>query len=249
MTTALVTGASSGIGRDLARLLAADGHDLVLAARSEGPLHDLADELGGARVVVVDLGRPDGPATLVAALPEVDVLVNNAGVGDFAAFADADPAKLAVMMQLNMVSLTELMRHYLPGMVERGSGRVLNVASTASFVPGPLMAVYYATKAYVLSLTEAVAEEHRGTGVTLTALCPGPTASGFQAGAAMESSKLVAGRKLPSSAEVAAAGYRALQRGTVIEVPGFANKLSAASGRVTPRSVTRRVVHRMQQAS
>lgn len=248
MPRALVTGASSGIGLELARLLAADGYHVILAARSTGRLEALAAELPDASVVTADLGTPDGVATLIEAAPDLDVLVNNAGLGDFAPFADADPAKLLTMIQLNVASLTELTRAHLPAMVARGSGRIMNLASTASFQPGPLMAVYYATKAYVLSLSEAVAEEVRGTGVTVTALCPGPTASGFQAGADLHESKLVRGRTLPTSAEVAASGYRAMTRGDVVHVPGMRNKLLASSIRFTPRPLVRRLVHRVQSA-
>ena len=247
MATALVTGASSGIGLEIARILAKD-HDVVLAARRADKLEALATEIGGARVIAVDLADPAGPRRLVAEVPAVDVLVNNAGFGDFGPFADAAESRLDEMIELNVGALTRLTRAYLPGMCERGRGRVLNVASTASFQPGPLMAVYYATKAYVLSLSEALAEETRGTGVTVTALCPGPTASGFQAGAAMENSRLVKGRKLPSAASVAAFGVKAMQRGEVVAVPGFANKAMAASIRVSPRPVVRRLVHRMQAA-
>jgi short-subunit dehydrogenase len=150
------------------------------------------------------------------------------------------------MIQVNVTALTALTRALLPGMLQRQRGGILNVASTAAFQPGPLMAVYYATKAYVLSFSEAVAEETRGSGVTVTALCPGPTASGFQAGADMESSKLVKGRKLPSSASVAAYGVRAMNSGKVVAVPGFTNKVMAASVRFTPRTMLRRIVHRMQ---
>jgi len=247
MTIALVTGASSGIGLEIARILAKD-HDVVLTARRADRLEVLASEIGGARVVAVDLSDPAGPRKLVAEVPTVDVLVNNAGFGDWGAFADAPEAKLDEMIELNIGALTRLTRAYLPGMRERAHGRVLNVASTAAFQPGPLMAVYYATKAYVLSLSEALAEEARGTGVTVTALCPGPTASEFQAGAAMETSRLVQGRKLPSAASVAAYGVRAMQRGDVVAVPGLVNKVMAASIRVSPRPVVRRLVHRMQDA-
>lgn len=251
MTTALVTGASSGIGLELARLLAADGHDLVLVARSTAKLDALARELGAGRVRTIgaDLSRPDAVAAVHAQVPTVDVLVNNAGVGDFGPFAEAEADKVLGMIQLNIASLTELTHRYLPGMVARGSGRVLNVASTAAFQPGPLMAVYYATKAYVLSFSEAVAEEVRGSGVTVTALCPGPTASGFQAGADMEASKLVKGRKLPTAAEVAAAGHKAMLAGDVVHVPGLRNKVLASSVRFTPRPVIRRLVHKLQEAS
>ncbi|MGH9008770.1 MAG: SDR family NAD(P)-dependent oxidoreductase [Acidimicrobiia bacterium] len=174
--------------------------------------------------------------------------VNNAGVGDFGPFAEADLDKTMAMIRLNVAGPTELTRRYLPGMLERGSGRILNVASTAAFQPGPLMAVYYATKAYVLSFSEAIAEELRGSGVTVTALCRGPTASGFQAGAAMEESRLVAGRRLPTTAAVARAGYRAVLAGRPIAVVGLKNRLLVTSIRFTPRPVVRRTVRRMQDA-
>src|SRR5262249_38783781 len=154
----------------------------------------------------------------------------------------------AKLTELDVAARTRLARAYLPGMLERKSGRIMNLASTAAFQPGPLMAVYYATKAYVLSFSEALAEETRGTGVTVTALCPGPTASGFQARAEMEDSRLVKGRKLPTAAEVAAYGVKAMRRGDVVAVPGFMNKAMAASVRFSPRPVIRRVVHRMQDA-
>ncbi len=245
MSTALITGASGGIGMEIARALAPD-HDLVLVARSVAKLEALADELGGARVVAADLADPAGVSKVVAEVPAADVLVNNAGVGDFGEFATVDLDKTLAMIQLNVTSLTALTRHFLPGMLERGEGRIMNVASTASFQPGPLMAVYYATKAYVLSFSEAVAEETRGSGVTVTALCPGPTASGFQAAAEMELSPLVANRKLPSAAEVAAYGVKAMEHGDVVAVLGLVNKVMAASIRFTPRPVTRRLVHKLQ---
>ncbi len=242
---ALVTGASGGIGLEIARVLAPD-HDLVLVARSAGKLEALAAELGGARVIAADLSDPAAVGKIAAEVPNTDVLVNNAGVGDFGPFAEADADKTLAMIQLNVTALTALTRQYLPGMLARGSGRVLNVASTASFQPGPLMAVYYTTKAYVLSFTEAIAEEVRGSGVTVTALCPGPTSSGFQAAADMELSPLVANRKLPSAAEVAAYGVKALERGDVVAVPGLVNKVMAGSVRFTPRPVIRRLVRKLQ---
>jgi short-subunit dehydrogenase len=247
MPTALVTGASSGIGLEIARILAKD-HDVAIAARSADKLDALAAEIGGAKVVAIDLSDPTGPSKLVAELPAVDVLVNNAGFGLWGPFASAAETKIDEMIELNVGALTRLARAYLPGMLERRNGRIMNVASTASFVPGPLMAVYYATKAYVLSFSEALAEETRRKGVTVTALCPGPTASGFQAGAAMEDSRLVKGRKLPSSAEVAAYGVRAMQRGDVVAVPGFMNKAMSASVRFSPRPVMRRVLFRINDA-
>ncbi|MBI2711147.1 MAG: SDR family oxidoreductase [Actinobacteria bacterium] len=246
MPTALVTGASSGIGREIARRLADDGHHLVVVARREAALRSLADEIGDAEVIAADLAGRAGRDRLAGAVPAVDVLVNNAGFGDFGPFARADRDRTMAMLELNVAALTDLTHRYLPGMLERGRGRVLNVASTAAFLPGPLMAVYYATKAYVLSFTEALAEELRGTGVTATALCPGPTATGFQQAADMEMSRLVAGRNLPSAEEVAAYGVRAMERGDVIAVPGALNKVLAASVRAAPRPVLRRMVRAMQ---
>jgi Short-chain dehydrogenases of various substrate specificities len=245
MTTALITGASSGIGLEIARILAPD-HDLVLVARSAAKLEAVAEELGGARVIAADLSDPGAVAKIAAEVPSVDILVNNAGVGDFGDFAQADVERTLAMIQLNVTSVTALARQYLPGMLERGSGRILNVASTASFLPGPLMAVYYATKAYVLSFSEAIAEEVRGTGVTVTALCPGPTGTGFQAAADMELSPLVANKKLPSATEVAAFGVKAMNNGDAVAVPGFMNKVMASSVRITPRPVIRRLVHKLQ---
>jgi uncharacterized protein len=251
--TALVTGASSGIGEEFARLLAADGYRLVLVARREDTLNELAKALGanndveGHRVVAADLScRGEAERVAVEAGP-VDVLINNAGHADFGPFAEADLAKTVGMTELNVVSLTVLTRLVVEGMLERGEGRILNVASTAAFQPGPLMSVYYATKAYVLSFTEALAEELRGTSITVTALCPGPTASGFQARAEMESSRLVKGRTLARASDVARIGYRAMQRGDVVEVPGLRNKIFASSVRFTPRPVLRRIVHRLQK--
>ena len=216
--------------------------------RSVGRLDELAAQLGNARTIALDLAGAGSVARVVAEVADVDVLVNNAGVGDFTPFAESDPARLDTQVALNIGALTQLSRAYLPGMLTRGRGRILNVASTAAFQPGPLMAVYYATKAYVLSFSEALAEETRGTGVTVTALCPGPTESGFQAEAAMEGSRLVRGRKLPSAASVAAFGVAAMNRGDVVAIPGVRNKLLASSVRFTPRAVVRRMVHQLQRA-
>jgi uncharacterized protein len=243
--TALVTGASGGIGLEIARVLAPE-HDLVLVARSAAKLEALAAELGGARVIAADLSDAAAVGKIAAEVPDVDVLVNNAGVGDFGPFAEADVDRTLAMIQLNVTALTALTRQYLPGMLARGSGQILNLASTASFQPGPLMAVYYATKSYVLSFTEAIAEEVRGSGVKVTALCPGPTSSGFQAAADMELSPLVANRKLPSAAEVAAYGVKAMEHGDVVAVPGLMNKVMAGSVRFTPRPVIRRLVRKLQ---
>ncbi len=248
-STAVVTGASSGIGEALARQLASKGHRVVLVARSVDKLSALASELGNSTLVLaMDLSEAESAGKIVDTVGPIDILVNNAGYGDFGPFAQADAVKIRQMMNLNIVCLTMLTRLAVPSMLERGHGRIMNVASTAAFQPGPLMAVYYASKAYVLSFTEALAEELHGTGVTATALCPGPTASGFQAAAGMERSKLVADRKLPTATEVAAFGYRAMQRGEVVAIPGARNKALAASIRLTPRPMVRKVVHRLMEA-
>jgi short-subunit dehydrogenase len=254
--TALVTGASSGIGLELARLLARDGHDLVLVARDEARLRALAGELQerwGATSAVLpsDLSRPGAAADLVAQVEahglHVDVLVNNAGFGLYGPFAGADPAVTRAMVQVNIAALTELTRALVPGMVARRRGAVLNVASTAAFQPGPLMAVYYATKAYVLSFTEALGNELEGTGVRVTVLCPGPTRTGFQKAARLETSRLVYGKTLADAASVARAGYAGLKRGRRLVIPGTMNRLLAWTTRVVPRALTVRIVRRIQE--
>jgi short-subunit dehydrogenase len=250
--TALITGASSGIGADLARLFAKDGWDVVLVARSEGKLRELAAQLGKehnvtARVVIADLARPNAAQEVVDALGglTIDALVNNAGYGLAGPFVETDLKGELEMIQVNVVALTHLTKLLLPGMVARKRGRILNVASTAGFQPGPLMAVYYATKAYVLSFTEALAEELRGSGVTVTALCPGPTATGFAAASNMESSRLFKTFRPMSSSKVAAYGYRALQKGKRIAIPGVRNRLMAQSLRISPRKLVTKVVRQM----
>lgn len=255
--TALVTGASGGIGEALARRLAAENHNLVLVARTEAKLRSLADSLAGAHgidiaVVAADLAVPGAGAALAHRLEQldlsVDVLVNNAGFADFGPFLDAAPDKLTEMMQLNVVTLTDLTRELVPAMVDQGFGRVMNVASTAAFFPGPLMAVYYATKAYVLSFSEGLAEELKGTGVTVTALCPGPTESGFQARAAMEDSKLVRGRRIMSSETVAKLGVEGMLAGKPVVVTGLKNRLMVLSPRFMPRRLVPGMVKRAQAA-
>ncbi len=244
---ALVTGASAGIGADLARELARDGHDLVLVARHEAPMHTLAEELaahgGCTTVIAANLGVSDAASRLAAdlerrGLASLDVLVNNAGFGDYASFQRAEPTRLSEMLQVNVVALTELTRVFLPGMVARRRGRVLLVGATAGFFPGPGAAVYHATKAYVLSLGEALAYELRGSGVTITTLCPGPTKSGFATAANGEATKLYHGRgSMMESAEVARLTYQALRRGHRILVPGLSNKLRVAFSQFIPRSM------------
>lgn len=254
--TALITGASGGIGYELAKLCAQGGCNLVLVARSQAKLEEIAHDLGarygvGAMVIDADLADPQAPARLADELKRegvaVDILINNAGFADFAPFAEADEEKLLQMMQVNMVTLTHLTRLLLPGMLARRSGRIMNVASTAAFMPGPLMAVYYASKAYVLSLSEALANELGGSGVTVTALCPGPTETGFQQRAAMEDSRLVSGRRLMDVASVAKAGYNGLMRGETVVIPGASNRVQAFLPRLLPRRLLTRVVRRAQE--
>lgn len=253
--TALVTGASSGIGRELATLLARDGYDLVLVARSEDKLvalaEALADEHGvAATVVVKDLATPEAPAEIRETLEErdipIDVLVNNAGFGQYGQFTETDAQSELDMIQVNVTALTHLTKLFLPEMTDRGAGRVLNVASTAAFQPGPLMAVYYATKSYVLSFSEAIAEEVDGTGVTVTALCPGATETNFDERADMGDSKLFQ-RGTMDPETVAKAGYRGLQNGKRVVVPGWQNKLLSQVHRVVPRKTAARAAKRAQE--
>ncbi len=247
--TALVTGASYGIGRELAICCARGGFDLVLAARSGEKLRSLAAEITSrypvkARALEADLGDPEAPERLEKAISsegiEVAVLVNNAGFGANGPFASLAVEVQRELLQVNVVALTHLTRLLLPGMLGRRRGRILNVASTAAFQPGPLMAVYYASKAYVLSFSEALSEELRGTGVTVTALCPGPTASGFQARAEMQHARLFR-RPAMDAQRVAETGYAAMMAGKAVVVPGLLNRLLAQSVRVSPRFVVRRI--------
>ena len=248
---ALVTGASNGIGLELARGLAAAGHPVVLAARSGDKLEALAAELTrdhgvDTRVFAIDLGEPGAADRLVDALDASGihprVLVNNAGFGLYGLHASTDIAREQAMIDLNVTALMRLTKRLLPSMLAARDGRILNVASTASFQPGPYMAVYYATKAFVLSYSEALAEELDGSGVTVTALCPGPTASGFQEEAAMQAPGLVKGKRLPSAKAVADYGLRAMRRGRRVAIHGTANWLLAQSVRFTPRRVVTRLV-------
>jgi uncharacterized protein len=255
MATALITGASNGIGLELAKLFAAAKNDLVLVARSGDKLKRLADELIAqfgisVKLIVADLSKMDQVEQVYDACMteniQVDYLVNNAGFGDFGFFYERDWNKTEQMIELNVTSLTKLCRLFIPLMVQRESGKVLNVASTAAFQPGPTMAVYYATKAYVLHFSEAIQNELEKTGVTVTALCPGATESGFQAASAMEESKLVKGKKLPSSAEVAKFGYNAMMKGRAVAVHGFMNKFMAMGYRFFPRKWVVKVTRMVQ---
>ena len=247
--TALITGASSGIGEALARRFAKDGYQLVLVARSADKLEALADELHGVKVSVMpaDLSLPDAARSLAAACRRkrmaVDVLVNNAGVLEQGPFAGMKAQRHQQLIDLNVSGLTAMLAQFLPAMIERGRGRVLNVASIAAFQPVPTLATYAATKALVLSLTESLAEELKGSGVTITALCPGITDTGMLSSAAQANSQLA---KLPGFLvadvdKVAAEGYRACMRGAVIKVPGIVNLAATMAGRATPKWLLRRI--------
>lgn len=249
MATALITGASSGLGREFARLFAADGHDVVLIARSREKLRALADELEArhnikAHVEPADLSEPAAAKTIferVSAMEApVEFLVNNAGFGSNGPFAEQDAARELGMVQVNISSLVHLTHLFLPGMIER-KGRILNVASTAGFQAGPYMATYYATKAFVLHFSEALSHELKKGGVTVTAHCPGATLTGFGAIAGNDKSNLF---KLAAmeAADVARHGYDAMKAGQVIAVSGFNNRLGAFLVRFSPRWVLRWVV-------
>jgi short-subunit dehydrogenase len=253
--TALITGASGGIGYELALLFAHDGFDCILVARSHDKLAELASRLQREHhvktlVLSKDLARAQAVDEIYeevsAASMAVDALVNNAGYPVFGLFGETDLQVELDMLQVNVIALTALTKLFLKDMIKRGSGRILNLASTAAFEPGPLMAVYYASKAYVLSFSEAIGNELRGTGVTVTVLCPGPTRTGFQKRGAMEDSRLVQGR-IGDATSVARAGYRGMMAGKTVVIPGFGNKLIPWVVRVSPRSVVPSVVRRMQE--
>lgn len=247
----LVTGASGGIGEALAAEFAAHGHDLALVARRETALRAVADRLAdrhgvAATTIPMDLAGDGAADRLVSEVDErdltVSVLVNNVGVGTYGPFVDVPPEDDRRLLDLNVVLLTELTKAFLPRMVERGHGRVLNVASAAAFQPGPLMATYYASKSYVLSFTEAIAEELRGTGVAATALCPGPVDTEFQerAGEAMVRSRIGSWTFQPVE-DVARAGFRGTIRGKPVVIPGLPMKATYLASKLLPGAVLRRV--------
>ena len=250
----LITGASSGLGTEFARLAAADGSDVVLVARSADKLDLIAktltrDHRVKAIVLTKDLSRPESTAEIVAELAaqsiEVDTLVNNAGFGTSGRFAETSLDDERQMIDVNVTALTLLTKRLLPAMVARRRGRILNVASTAAFQPGPYMAVYYATKAYVLWLSEALAAELEGTGVSVTCLCPGPTATAFQGRAGMERSRLFTIMRPAEPAAVARQGYDAMKAGRRVVIPGASNKIGAQAVRLFPRRLVAAVVGRM----
>ena len=240
----MITGASAGLGVDFARELSKRGHKLVLVARRKDRLAALAKELGNARVVTIDLSKPDAADKLMAdvakAGEQVELLVNNAGFGAIGRFAELDAKRQRQMIDLNVGALMDLCRAVAPEMIARKSGAILNVASTAAFQPGPKMAVYFATKAFVLSFTEALHEELKPHGVKVSCLCPGPTrtefgeVAGFKGSGAFDK---VGMESLP----VVVAGLRGLDQNRAVVVPGLVNKVGAASTRFVPRSIVRKI--------
>lgn len=252
----LITGASGGIGYELAKLFARDGYNLVLVARSQDKLAQVADELKSkfcvsVKVIAKDLASQSAPDEIFHELQQesikVHILVNNAGFATYGLFAETELKGELQMMQVNMVCLTHLTKLFLPGMIEQGEGKILNVASTAAFQPGPLMAVYYASKAYVLSFSEAIANELQDTGVTVTVLCPGATETGFQQRADMEASKLFKGRGVMDAETVAKIGYRGLMNNETVVIPGLKNQLLAQAVRFTPRKMVTKIARKVQE--
>lgn len=254
----LLTGASSGIGLELAHEFAKHKHHLILVARSTQKLEELKTAIEDkyevvAEVISLDLSRPDSADQLYKIVQEknmkVNILVNNAGFGDHGLFADSELARSEDMIVLNTLTLTKLSHLFLQDMLKCKTGRILNVASVASFQPGPLMTVYYATKAFVLSFSEGLYEELKGTGVTVTALCPGPTHSGFMAAAGvnLQDVSVLSKINLPTSQEVAEYGYKQLMNGTAVAVHGTMNSLMAMGSGFLPRALTRKIVMKLQQ--
>jgi uncharacterized protein len=247
--TVLITGTSSGIGNELARLFARHGYNLVLVARSEQQLRQMAKELQEAhgvtaRVIVKDLALACAPAEIFSELQrdniQIDVLINNAGFGNYGLFAENDLCTELQMLQVNMVALTHLTRLLLPEMLKRGEGKILNMASLAAFQPGPRMAAYFATKAYVLSFSEALSNELKGTGVSITVLCPGFVTTNFHKRAGADKSKMM-NMPMMDAKTVARLGYHALMNNKVVVVTGLINNVLVQSMRLSPRMLTRYV--------
>ena len=245
--TALITGASSGIGRELTYLHAAHGHDVLLIARSTAKLAEIKQDIESrytSKVYVFpfDLTIENAIEEICQYIKEhklkIDFLINNAGFGNFGKFSESDIDLQQNMIQLNVVVLTKLTHAILPDLIER-KGKILNISSVAAFQPGPMMSVYFATKAYVLSFSEAISEELKASGVTVTAFCPGPTESGFMDYSGMGESKMIKGRRLPSSKQVALYGFKAMMKGRPVVIHGLPFKLLVFSLRFTPRCLVR----------
>ncbi|WP_226678371.1 SDR family NAD(P)-dependent oxidoreductase [Mesobacillus jeotgali] len=244
--TALITGASAGLGYEFAVMFAEDGYDLVLVARNKTKMEEIKNRFPNLNITVItkDLSQSDAArevyAEVKAAGITIDTLVNNAGFGLMGKFEKLDIVKQSEMINLNITALTELTHYFLPELKENSNkARILNVASTAAFQPGPMMAVYYATKAYVLSFSEALAEELAGTNVTVTTLCPGATKTNFASVANVEKTKMFSGAM--SSQDVAKQGYQALMAGKRVVITGSTNKVGAYAAKFLPRSLAAKI--------
>ncbi len=254
--TALVTGASTGIGNELSRLLAQDGYNLVIVARNEEKLKELSAELEEkynifVKVIAKDLSYPDSPNEIFNETKRqelnISVLINNAGFGSFGEFLNLNIENEINMLQVNVLSLTHLTYLYGREMIKLGGGKILNVSSTAAFQPGPLMTVYYASKAYVLHFSEALANELNNKGITVTALCPGPTKTDFQARAEMNESKLIKRAKIMDAAFVAYEGYNGMKAGRTLVIPGLQNKVMSFGVKFLPRGIVTKLVRSIQE--
>lgn len=248
MTISLITGASAGLGAEFARQMAARGERLILVARRRDRLEALAAEIGGAEVIAADIAEPGAAERLIAEVERrglsVDTLINNAGFGLSGRFDTLPLERQRQMIELNVTALTELCRLAVPAMIARKRGAILNVASTAAFQAGPFMAVYYASKAYVLSFTEALHQELKASGIRVTALCPGPTATEFFDVAGAGGGRLA--KMATDPVAVVRAGLAGLARNKAIVIPGAMNKATAQSNRLLPRALMRRIVARIK---
>lgn len=254
--TALITGAANGIGYELAYLFAQNDYNLVLIDRIEIKLQRVAiyfqEQFSiSVKSIVKDLSNIKSPEEIFLELQQeniqVDVLVNNAGFGTYGFFNETNLTDELEMLQVNLVCATHLTKLFLKSMVKQGQGKILNVSSTAAFQPGPLMAVYFATKAYMLSFSEALANELQNTGVTVTVLCPGTTQSAFHERTGMADSQMLKSKRMMDAATVANIGYRALMEGRTIVIPGLINRLMAESVRFVPRNIVTKIVRKMQE--
>lgn len=252
--TALITGGASGLGYELALLFAKDKYNLVLVDVNAEKLQETKQEIESTcdvSVIVMpkDLSQIDVSDEIMFELKDtqIDALVNNAGFGVFGAFHEVDWKRQSQMLNLHVITTTHLTKLILKGMVERGAGMVLNLSSLAAFQPGPLMSLYYATKGYILSFSEAIANELKGTGVTVTALCPGPTKTSFQETVANDSSENKITFNMASAQEVAAYGYKAMLKGKAVAIPGTFNKFLATLPRFIPRNIATNIVRKIQE--
>lgn len=256
MATALITGASNGIGLELAKIHASKGDNLVLVARNISKLNQIKTELESQFKILVhtigkDLSLPNAPQEVYDELKHknivVDYLINNAGFGDYGFFYETDWSKELQMINLNITALTHFTKLFLQDMVKRRSGKIMNVASIAAFLSGPTMAIYYASKAYVLSFSEAIDNEVRDKGITVTTLCPGPTETGFVEAAALQESKLFKGKKIAGAKEVAEYGYKAMMQGKTVAIHGLMNRIMAKTINFIPRSIVVKVARSIQE--